>query len=342
MADGLLHFAIETWSYGTDSLPILRRSQALRVSLESCKASLYAVGDPNRAVAYSVCAGGGVPLAAFDTDGTFIRIGTQVYAADGDGDYSLFDGTDGEELDYIEEIAGLEDVIAIASRRSPPVATPKASSRTRATDDDDSDSEWAESDDEADISDTSDVSADQGYETSSSCSSADDAEECSEDSDSEYASSCSEQSDVEGEDSEPDDEDEEEVIEANEDDEDDNVYADSDSDDGVDPSTFAFGQVKAYGGEDGRRHRTRGSRNGKHPVSPQVQQAVVQVFGPEGRVFRFRRKTTDALLDSPPVLHPTEPLLAWPLSGREVLFADYEDKTYFIREVGEGSTTGKY
>jgi hypothetical protein len=39
------------------------------------------------------------------------------------------------------------------------------------------------------------------------------------------------------------------------------------------------------------------------------------------------------LYDSPPAFHPFETLAVWPLGGNNVLFADFEGNTFFIREL---------
>lgn len=49
------------------------------------------------------------------------------------------------------------------------------------------------------------------------------------------------------------------------------------------------------------------------------------------RMFHYEHDIPAMLYHSPPVLHPHKALLAWPLGGGEVLFADYDEKTYFIR-----------
>ncbi|GFN16881.1 vegetative incompatibility protein HET-E-1 [Aspergillus tubingensis] len=48
-------------------------------------------------------------------------------------------------------------------------------------------------------------------------------------------------------------------------------------------------------------------------------------------VFHFTCFIKDRLFDSPPVFHPSKPLLVWPLGDREILFANYEKNTYFTR-----------
>ncbi len=373
----------------------------MQVPIDACKASLYAVGDPKEAVSYSICAhGGGAPIAAFNSDGSCLRIGTQLYyAVGGIGEYRIFDGMDGEDFGYIEEIAGLNGFIAVASRRSDVaraaderdwasregddgdsdcartdeesvVSDSRADQGYERDDgdgDSDSDGDYARSDAESVLSDSradqeyerddgdsdrdyrqsddgfseSSEYSDQGYETYSSCSSADDPEGLADKSDSEYTRSSVRSEDEDGLGDEDGDEDGavDASEDAREDDHGSDGYANSDSDDGVDPSVFACSQMRVYGDQGVARRRRRGA---KPPLSSEGQRAIVQVFGRGGRLFRCRTRITDPLSDSPPVFHPHKPLLVWPLGGRTVLFADYEDNTYFEREVGRSSTTGKW
>ena len=66
-----------------------------------------------------------------------------------------------------------------------------------------------------------------------------------------------------------------------------------------------------------------------------VQQGVLTVYdlaaNPPNQVFTFTHPLAIMLYDSPPVIHPTKPLVVWPLCGGDVLFADLEGKSYFIR-----------
>ncbi|KAI9683793.1 MAG: hypothetical protein M1822_005983 [Bathelium mastoideum] len=48
-------------------------------------------------------------------------------------------------------------------------------------------------------------------------------------------------------------------------------------------------------------------------------------------IFRFDYPCHDVLLDSPPIFHPLKDLVVWPLGGREILFADFRQKTYYTR-----------
>ncbi|KAK3315619.1 hypothetical protein B0H66DRAFT_347658 [Apodospora peruviana] len=61
--------------------------------------------------------------------------------------------------------------------------------------------------------------------------------------------------------------------------------------------------------------------------------AVYKVIsGTKVRLFHYEHDIPAMLYHSPPALHPHAALLVWPLGGGgEVLFADFEEKTYFVR-----------
>ncbi|KAF3801959.1 hypothetical protein GCG54_00015182 [Colletotrichum gloeosporioides] len=65
--------------------------------------------------------------------------------------------------------------------------------------------------------------------------------------------------------------------------------------------------------------------------------ASIEVYdckpGQNVRMFRYEHETpaTGMMYHSPPVLHPHKSLVVWPLGGGEILFADYAEKSYFIR-----------
>ncbi|KAI1438505.1 hypothetical protein GGR50DRAFT_436334 [Xylaria sp. CBS 124048] len=50
-------------------------------------------------------------------------------------------------------------------------------------------------------------------------------------------------------------------------------------------------------------------------------------------VFRFSQRSATPLYASPPVFHQSHDLLVWPLGANEILFANFTNKTYFIRRV---------
>lgn len=61
----------------------------------------------------------------------------------------------------------------------------------------------------------------------------------------------------------------------------------------------------------------------------------------EEMIFRFRTSTTTILYSSPPILHPTVPLLIYPLDGQRFLFANIEENTYFIHRIRLSDTEMK-
>lgn len=70
------------------------------------------------------------------------------------------------------------------------------------------------------------------------------------------------------------------------------------------------------------------SREGKQRISI----SVVSLNQSDGAAtFHFTRYVKRSLFDSPPVFHPSKPLLVWPLGDAEILFADYKANTYFTR-----------
>lgn len=50
-------------------------------------------------------------------------------------------------------------------------------------------------------------------------------------------------------------------------------------------------------------------------------------------VFRYTTTSPSLLYESPPVLHPTLPLLVYPLDGRRFLFANLVENTYFMHRI---------
>ncbi|KAK3389894.1 hypothetical protein B0H63DRAFT_464493 [Podospora didyma] len=50
------------------------------------------------------------------------------------------------------------------------------------------------------------------------------------------------------------------------------------------------------------------------------------------RLFHYDHLIKAMLYHSPPMLHPSKPLVIWPMGGGDILFADYDDNTFFIRK----------
>ncbi|KAH9889149.1 hypothetical protein F4778DRAFT_754176 [Xylariomycetidae sp. FL2044] len=57
---------------------------------------------------------------------------------------------------------------------------------------------------------------------------------------------------------------------------------------------------------------------------------------PLQRVFRFFTRSTESLVDSPPAFHPSEDLVVWPIGGRQLLFANFTQNSYFTRTIDNG------
>ena len=68
-----------------------------------------------------------------------------------------------------------------------------------------------------------------------------------------------------------------------------------------------------------------------------VQRGLLTIYdlavSPPTQVFTFSQELPIMLYDSPPAIHPTKSLVVWPLCGGDILFADFEGKSYFIRRV---------
>jgi hypothetical protein len=50
------------------------------------------------------------------------------------------------------------------------------------------------------------------------------------------------------------------------------------------------------------------------------------------QVFQYLHPLPIMLYESPPAIHPTKPLVVWPLCGGDIMFADFLAKSYFIRK----------
>ncbi|CAO2655623.1 Nn.00g044260.m01.CDS01 [Neocucurbitaria sp. VM-36] len=72
----------------------------------------------------------------------------------------------------------------------------------------------------------------------------------------------------------------------------------------------------------------KGSREGKQRISLQVYDVNLPHGSP---TFHFTRYVQRGIFDSPPVFHPSKPLLVWPLGDAEILFADYKANSFFTR-----------
>jgi hypothetical protein len=56
--------------------------------------------------------------------------------------------------------------------------------------------------------------------------------------------------------------------------------------------------------------------------------------------FCILRNIRTPLYASPPIVHPSKPLVIWPVGGGEILFADYDNRTYFVRGIRTSTPAG--
>lgn len=286
------------------------------------------------------------PLAVFSADCRYLRIGQQIleeqesgaYEAVGTRDYDIV----GHYPKYVEEFAHRGNLLVLASRRSPYTSSEiekeiRDNGSCNDGSDSDSDSDSA-SDHSCESSDSHCHSEDdEAYETWSECSSAGRAGDpvtgmgdCVTE---ETGSVSSDSEDLEyGLELASDSEDGDATR---------SLSSSTSSGEGIDPEELAYGQILGHIGEGYV------SDEDGEPISPPPRkkkscdpsskshcEAQISVFARhKGRIFHFSRSLSVMLFESPPVIHPTLPLVVWPLGAGDVLFADVEEGTYFIRKI---------
>ncbi|KAG9231383.1 hypothetical protein BJ875DRAFT_517370 [Amylocarpus encephaloides] len=63
---------------------------------------------------------------------------------------------------------------------------------------------------------------------------------------------------------------------------------------------------------------------------------------PPRKLFQYNHLFPTILNDSPPIMHPTKPLVIWPMCNGDVLFADFVAKSYFIRKFRTTSSKSRH
>ena len=90
--------------------------------------------------------------------------------------------------------------------------------------------------------------------------------------------------------------------------------------------------MRSYGRSRAKQYRSKG------------QQGLLMVYdlnqGHPVQIFKFSHLLTTVLEESPPAIHPTKPLVVWPLSGGDIVFADYRANSYFIRKFKQSTRKG--
>ncbi|KAI5116473.1 hypothetical protein M0805_001636 [Coniferiporia weirii] len=237
--------------------------------------------------------------------------------------------TDDDELDGIDEESSNDDIDGENSGDD--VSASEDSNIESDGDDEESESSY-ETDDEA-------------YETWSECSSGDTDDSQDED---DLAASCHDfGNDGNRSDSYDSQSSGEEVEENEESDSGSNGSSDSSTEEpDVSPQTFGYGQWRRYG-EDSEHNLSdyegwrspSPTRKKSHLTAAQSKgtKASITVFDTRAPVpekaFSLSMNLSLMLYGSPPVVHPLQPLVVWPLGSGDVLFADFQANTYFIRKL---------
>jgi hypothetical protein len=296
---------------------------------------------------------GGAAPAMISPDCRFLRIGAQFFELD-KGTYVAMPGLRVESEAYpayVEEFAFSQRYAVFATRRkitkdiyqrgtrnarkNNGFIEEETNSVVPASEDRDDDESSADSESESSHASSVD-SADRAYETWSECSTED--EDDFEDDviapwtgPAEDSSDSSESSGLESEENTSDADQSEEP------------GSDSASEDAEFPTSavVGYGQWNSddedYDLEDaGTHHQIRLARRplNRGPKDPQVSLTVFNTeCSPPSRIFHFSCRASSMIYASPPVVHPSKPLVVWPLGGGEVLFADFVANTYFLRKL---------
>ncbi|KAL2835297.1 hypothetical protein BDW59DRAFT_177241 [Aspergillus cavernicola] len=361
----IVSFVCETWRLDEFGKPRLQRRQRLEVDEEQASWNLYFKNDINVTV-------GRAKAIAFDYDARGLRIGSQLHVRDDNGLFQKLDVNDDQKErfpPYFEEFLCQGKYVIVASRRRAPVPSEKdfedtindpvndvvklfdngwesddsniagkderssessesdpSSSSTTGTGLDwtSGDETWSEASTEIEdaIDDENAIAVFRGYVDSSNNS----------DSDSTEPSSASDDG------SEPDSA---AGLGAT-------PYArflcgflddDSDGDDAYVPFPDSDGDSDGSNtlhlqSRYGRLFRKK-TKKGDSAVSLKV----FSISGTELKcIFQLSKPLHLMLYDSAPVLHPFQPLIIWPMSPGNVLFADFEHKTWFRRKLRPTNT----
>ncbi|OAX38625.1 hypothetical protein K503DRAFT_866020 [Rhizopogon vinicolor AM-OR11-026] len=337
-----LQISCETWSLSEQHLPLKEKCQIIQESPEICDWPIYAgnaIHLPSRV--------GKASTAAFSPDCQTLRIGTRLFAKDATGNFVALPRLaqlSRQSHAYVEEFCRRGRFVVLASRT-------KLSARDVT--------------DEVDHSpDSATITARQG---DSECSSESDEEsmrdestesEIDTESEDDGYESWSDSSTVFSEDYPFDDDmitpwadhfrDEDKDSNTSDSGVDSDVDEDStESDEDVPPSAFGFGRKndedkcdwdQDYSSdEDGYRNFVP-RRIGRHGRDTKQAQATITIYdaqaSPEAvQLFRLTRPLHSKVYGSPPIIHPTRPLVVWPLGAGDILFVDFMDKSYFVRRL---------
>ncbi|KAJ7766248.1 hypothetical protein B0H16DRAFT_1523470 [Mycena metata] len=339
-ASGSLQFVCEHW-WSSDPLsaPVLRKKQAIITTEADCNWLLYAK-PPSKGLARLVAR-----PTALSSNAQILRIGAQIFRRNEDNEYHM--APNGGHPSYFEEASGRGALVVIGSRahalaaelqepyrlfdglgqdftRLEGSATSDANEEDDISDGglpDESDAEW--------FSETSSDSAGgdmQGYESWSEGSTDDEGDITDN-----YTSSEAEVSDDSHSSS-----DESESAQSE---------ADPSSEKSESPRSESIPSVlprSAFlnidGSQDSADEGGWGGVEEYHNMLRNTREPTVLLTALQynsnaapSKLFEYSCPLRLMLYDSPPAVHPQEPLVVWALGGGELLFADVMAKTYFTR-----------
>ncbi|RDW90659.1 uncharacterized protein DSM5745_02434 [Aspergillus mulundensis] len=364
----ILYFICETWNLALGGKPKLQQRQTLEVNEEDANWNLFVKDGDSHSTGRS---GRAKPIA-FDYDAHGLRIGSQLYTRDENGLFQVLHISHDQKPAfpaYFEEFLTQGEYLVTASRRRAPIPGEerldsltdnpvldvgklfnKMWEEERANNSNDSEvDDTDETSSASEESDTSLSSAKTGIDWSSgdetwSEGSTDVEEAIGDENAIVFFKGYIDSSSSSNSDSEPSDSDDYESEAGSDsgglgatphsrflrgflDD-------DSDGDDAYVPLDDSDGGSDDDVYPRSRAHFRKRTKSGL--------EASLKVFGMSSTgltcIFQLSRPIDLLLYDSPPVLHPHKPLIIWPLSPGNVLFADFEKKSWFKRKLRPTTT----
>lgn len=353
------NFQVETWNLTRGASPTLDQREDISIAIDTCHWSLYSSAmDGSRKL---------VPVK-FGDDLGFLRLGSQIFSRNEEGFYKLALGaksTNDVIPWYFEEFATRGQYIVLTSRRKPSASVIPPDKNDKIIVDTDVPAEDADSE-ESDLPSTPSVvskatsvkssigkessrhsTADSGDDNNKSITSSD---EDSETHDIESISS-SDSLDPDSDDEDwsegstdleklgfppPEEEQHSDVSETPSSSDTEPESAESTDSDHPQPranfirldDSDSGDEVNFGDGSDGLAFRRR--------LKSGTPKGSITVFDsslcPPKLVFQYSHPLPITLYDSSPVIHPTKPLVVWPLCGGDILFADFMLKSHFIRK----------
>jgi hypothetical protein len=377
-SQGTLEFVCEYWSLVGNIPPVLRKTQSISTDETNTNWLLYVKYSGDDA---SMRAGRASPVS-FSSDCRLLRIGSQVFAEDDFGNYvNLIGPTSlGDHYPpYIEEFTCWGRYVIVASRRvvtqgdiyesgigdtnvvdfgtdftkiEEALAKIKPTSAVEIDNDDDGDDEGDEGDEgdadsESSFWSSADPSSQEAYETWSECSTDEADVQFEDDLITPWTARVASLSKSGSED----------TLVSSEDGVHSGTEAKSESSEPeLSPSAvIGYGAYRADtssddGGfnimpydsdnDDGYVYNPNRARKSTGP------HASITVFDTTTPVptktFHFTRTLPFLLYGSPPAVHPSKPLIAWPLSSGDVLFADFLARTFFVRRLRPSTARSEF